>query len=168
MITPSLLKFTIAHVRRSHYTLENKAGLLFSRHNVPLPMKKNLKTNIHLAYRIIVIQVLAVLAVGFFVFSIQGIQNAYSILLGGAACILPNLYFAHRFLYPNVARSYKRILISFFQGEIIKFGLTILLFWLMMRYLSVSFLSLFIGYFSAQVGFWIAPLLLSRRQIKTL
>lgn len=131
-------------------------------------MKKPVKTNIHLAYRIIVIQVLIILATGLLVLSIQDIQKAYSVLLGGGACVLPNLYFAHRFLYPSMTRSPRRILSAFFQGEVIKFGLTVLLFWLMMRYLSVSFLSLFIGYFSAQAGFWAAPLLLSRRQIKTL
>ena len=133
-------------------------------------MKKavKVKTNIHLAYRILVIQVLIILGVSLLVLSIQDGQKAYSVLLGGGACVLPNLYFAHHFLYPSMTKSPKRILTTFFQGEMIKFGLTALLFWLMMRYLSVSFLSLFIGYFSAQAGFWVAPLLLSRRQIKIL
>ncbi len=131
-------------------------------------MKISEKTNIHLAYRIMVIQVLVILVVGFLALSFQDMQEAYSVLLGGGACVLPNLYFARRFLYPSMTRSPRRILAAFFQGELVKFGLTILLFWLMMRYLSISFLSLFIGYFSAQVGFWVAPLLLSRSQIKTL
>lgn len=131
-------------------------------------MKKTVKTNIHLAYRIIVIQVLIVLGVSLLALGIQDVQKAYSVLLGGGACILPNLYFAHHFFYPSITKSPKHILATFFQSELIKFGLTALLFWLMMRYLSVSFLFLFIGYFSAQAGFWAAPLLLSRRQIKIL
>jgi ATP synthase protein I len=92
-------------------------------------------------------------------FSIFGKGNAgLSILLGGMICITPNLYFAHKLFYRTGAQAAYQIIRSFYWGELIKILLTVLLFYLVFKFLVINKILLFVGYILAQITFWFASL----------
>ena len=111
------------------------------------------------AYRLVSVQALVVIlvAIGFVVGS--GVVGAYSALLGGAACVLPSLYFAHKLFKTTSARDVKKIAIAFFVGEFVKLllsGILVVIILILIPVKTVPFIITFVG---AQFGFWLAPLL---------
>ena len=110
-----------------------------------------------IALRWISIQVAAVLAICLILWMFPGFHVGWSAGLGGLVCIVPSAFFAFYFLRQSSARDPKRIIRRFYIGEIIKLGFTGLLFVLVFVWLPVSALGFFIGLFTAQFTWWLAP-----------
>ena len=113
------------------------------------------------AYRLVGLQalVVVVIALGW---SIDSLSNIGSVLLGGAASVLPSLYFAQRLFATTSASAAKKILRTFYVGEMIKLALSSLLVLLILLFIPVAILPFVTGFVGAQLGFWLAPLLANK------
>ncbi|MCB1828281.1 MAG: ATP synthase subunit I [Coxiellaceae bacterium] len=87
-------------------------------------------------------------------------QIAFSFLLGGMVCVLPNLYFARRFCLRTGAQNPRALLNDLYRAEIGKLILTAFTFWLIFSCIPVTIAPVFIGFITAQVAFWVSLLLL--------
>ena len=90
-----------------------------------------------------------------------------SILYGGAACILPNFYFAYRFFSRRHTQRPGQILISFYVGEFMKMIISALVIVLAVMYGHAWLLPTVIGYFVANAAFWFAPTLVLKQQARS-
>lgn len=90
-----------------------------------------------------------------------------SILYGGVACILPNLYFAYRFFSRKHTRRPGQIVKSFYLGEFLKMIVSALIIVLAVLYGHASLLPTVIGYFVANSVFWFAPALVLKQQARS-
>lgn len=93
-----------------------------------------------------------------------GMTAAWSALLGGAICIIPNGIFAHLALRHAGARAARQIARAFYLGEALKLILTGVLFALVLAALPVvapAVLASFILCLQAQ---WFAPLLFTGKK----
>ena len=78
---------------------------------------------------------------------------AYSALLGGLTCALPNAYFVWRAFRYSGARSSLQVVQSFYQGESWKFVLTALSFAVIFQRVEpLNVLALFAGFITVQLG----------------
>jgi ATP synthase protein I len=78
---------------------------------------------------------------------------AYSALLGGLTCALPNAYFVWRAFRYSGARSTVQVVQSFYQGESWKFVLTALSFAVIFQRVEpLNVLALFAGFITVQLG----------------
>lgn len=112
--------------------------------------------------RILIAQLVVTIAlpIGFAGWSIAA---AYSALLGGVICLLPNAYFARRMFRHTGARAARQIVRSFYAAETGKLVFTAILF-------GVSFAAvkglvapaLFLGFIAVQIVSWLVPLLWKR------
>ena len=120
----------------------------------------------HTAYRLVGLQALVVvfIAAGWL---FGGLREALSALLGGAACVLPSLYFARRLFATTSARDAKKIVKAFYLGEIVKLALSAVLVVLIVMFIPVVILPLITGFIGAQLGFWLAPLVTKTDAIKS-
>ena len=105
-------------------------------------------------FRAILLQVVATLLVAGVCASWAGGSAAVSALLGGGACVLPNLLFALR-LYSLSRRPGAAYAANFFLGEFVKVGATIGLLVLIIRtYADLHWPSMLIGLgLALQAGF---------------
>lgn len=116
------------------------------------------KTPQRAAYYVVFWQAVIVLLVAFISLLIANRVAAYSALLGGAASVLPSFLFAQQLFKTTAARNAQRIVVVLFVGELLKLILSGVLLVIMIMWLPVSVLPLVIGFVSAHLGFWIAPL----------
>jgi len=94
-----------------------------------------------------------------------GLSAAYSVLLGGLICLLPNGYFAYRTFRFQGARAAREIVRSFYAGEAGKLVLTALLFAaVFIGVKPLHALALFTGFCLVQMIGWIVPLLYNRKE----
>jgi ATP synthase protein I len=90
-----------------------------------------------------------------------GRQAGGSFAVGGLICVVPNIYLYSRVFAHFGARQAKNIIKAFYWGEAVKLILTgcgfagafILIPWIKPPWL-------FSGYIAAQLGFWLAPIVL--------
>lgn len=110
------------------------------------------------AYRLIGLQVIVLMfiTIGWW---LAGLQEAKSALLGGSACILPNLYFAYRFFSHMHDKEAKQIVKAFLGGEFLKLTISVILLLFMLIKLQTSIFPLFSGFLGAHLGLWLTPLL---------
>ena len=87
----------------------------------------------------------------------QGVQSAYSAVLGGVVCILPNLYFALKLFRYDGAQAAGNIIKAFYKGEAAKLLITIALFALIFKFIPIEALAFFVTFIVVQFLFWIAP-----------
>jgi len=88
---------------------------------------------------------------------------AYSALLGGVVCFLPNLYFAWESFRHQGAQAAKQIVRSFYKAEAVKFGLTAVLFSLVFALVRpLNPIYFFLTYVVVQVVHWLSPLVIKR------
>jgi len=88
---------------------------------------------------------------------------AYSALLGGVVCFLPNLYFAWESFRHQGAQAAKQIVRSFYKAEAVKFGLTAVLFALVFALVRpLNPIYFFLTYVVVQVVHWLSPLVIKR------
>jgi ATP synthase protein I len=111
------------------------------------------------ARRVIQFQALTIAAVSLLAFAVVGLAEAKSVLMGGMAAFLPNLYFAIKFGRHNPALSAREVVNAFYVGEGVKLALTALLFALIFQIPGVLVMPLFIGFIAAIMVFWFALLL---------
>lgn len=91
-----------------------------------------------------------------------GPVTAYSALLGGLVCLLPNCYFAYRAFKFQGARAARHIIRSFYAGEAGKLMLTAVLFGLVFSQVSsINALAVFLGFGAIQFIQWLVPIVQS-------
>lgn len=112
-----------------------------------------------IAYRLVGLQAAVVVVIAL-CWSVEGFFGVSSSLLGGLACVLPSLYFARRFFATTSAREPKKIIKYFYLGEITKLVFTILLVLLIILFIPVAIAPFITGFVGAQLGFWLAPILM--------
>lgn len=95
-----------------------------------------------------------------------GLHAGYSALIGGLVCVLANWIFVKKCFANKKVMDAKRILLSVYLGEIIKVLVSIVLFVLVFKFISIVVLPFFIGYILVQFMFWFSPLLFSIRACK--
>lgn len=107
------------------------------------------------AYRIVLLQLLGVVMLSLVTLLIKGAHASFSVLMGGLAYGLPNLYFVFRVFRYAGAHQMTAFITAFFLGEAIKLILSAVLFLVIVKYLPVSLLSTLVGFVGAIVAFWI-------------
>lgn len=105
------------------------------------------------------IAVIIIISALFYIFGKR--HTGFSILLGGVVCIVPNLYFALRLFTHTGAQKVRQIMKAFYFGEMIKFLLTIIFFYVVLKYLNVEKIPFFTGFIIAQITFWLVVLVYS-------
>ena len=110
-----------------------------------------------IALRLVLGQAVATLAVAaaFLVFS--GSTAARSALLGGAIGVAASLAMT-LIVFGRGPSDPKRIARSFFRGEAVKLGLTVLLFAVVLQVFAIAVAPFFVAYAATYVVFWIALL----------
>ena len=92
-----------------------------------------------------------------------GVVAAYSALLGGLVCLVPNCYFAYRAFKFQGARAARHIVRSFYAGEAGKIMITALLFALVFSRVSpINALAVLLGFGAIQLVHWLVPIMHSR------
>lgn len=92
-----------------------------------------------------------------------GLIPAYSVLLGGLICLVPNAWFAYRTFQFQGARAAQEIVRSFYAGEAGKLALTAIMFaGVFIGVKPLNALALFTGFCLIQLVGWLVPLLYSR------
>ena len=107
-------------------------------------------------YKIIASQFVAVGVVTAIGYTILGWISAYSLLLGGLICAIPNGYFATKAFQYRGARAAQKIVQAFYVGEAIKILLMCAGFALSFKYVSpLDIWALFAGFLLVYlVGLW--------------
>lgn len=93
-----------------------------------------------------------------------GIDAAFSAVLGGLVCLVPNAYFARKLFKHSGARAARQIVNGFYKGEAFKLMLTVALFAMVFKFLSINPLVFFVAYIAAQMVFWFAPLIVVNKR----
>ena len=113
-------------------------------------------------YRVIGLQVIATVIVAAISLSV-GKVHAYSALLGGLICVLPNLYFVRKTFAYSGARAARQIVNAFYKGEAIKLVLTAVLFALVYVYVKpLEPAAMLIAFILVQTTNWFVPWILGR------
>lgn len=107
------------------------------------------------AYRIVFLQLTGVIILAMAAWILRGTISGFSVLMGGLAYGLPNLFFVWRVFRFVGASQMTLFMAAFFTGEMIKLALSAILFLVIVKYLPVSLLSVLVGYIGAIVSFWI-------------
>lgn len=105
------------------------------------------------AYRILAIQALIALLVSG-LFLLQGLNAAYSALIGGLLCIIPNVVFVFLTHRHGGAQAAKKVVNAFYLAEAMKLVLTALLFALVFITMSVKVLPLFVAYIACLMAYF--------------
>jgi len=111
-----------------------------------------------IAYRLVGLQALVVVVLAL-CWLFAGLMEAGSTLLGGAACVIPSLYFARKLFATTSAREAKRIVRAFYVGELVKLVLSVVMVVLILKLIAVAIVPFITGFIGAQFGFWLAPML---------
>lgn len=114
--------------------------------------------------RILYLQMSVVAALFFTLWVLTDHFVAYSALLGGMTCVLPNWLFARVAFRYFGARSAWQIVWSFYWGEILKLIFAATLFILVFKTIKISGAAFFCAFFVVQIVFWFAPWLLTLRK----
>ena len=92
---------------------------------------------------------------------------AGSLIMGGAACLLPNVYLYRRVFKYFGARNAHKMLKSLYWGEVVKLIFTGVIFGISLTVDWIKPLYLFMGFLYAQVVFWLAPIIWGIRKRQT-
>ncbi len=87
------------------------------------------------------------------------VKAAYSAVIGGGISISATLYFAWQVFSLPLGTPPDQIATRFYVGEVLKIGLTTVLFILAILVLRVSFLPLFLTYTATLMAYWLALLI---------
>ncbi len=110
------------------------------------------------AFQLVYWQLAGVFVLALAAWPISGMTSSLSIMAGGLAYCLPNLFFVWRVFRYAGAHQMNQFMAAFFIGEMIKLFLSGFLFLLVVKYLPVSLLSVLVGFAGAIVFFWIVSL----------
>ncbi|OGT61531.1 MAG: hypothetical protein A3E85_05485 [Gammaproteobacteria bacterium RIFCSPHIGHO2_12_FULL_45_12] len=112
----------------------------------------------HQAYRMVAWQLAGVLLLAIVALPIGGQKTGLSVLAGGLAYGLANLFFVWRVFRYAGAQQMTQFIAAFFVGETLKLILSAMLFLMIVKYLPVSLLSTLIGFIGAIISFWVVCL----------
>lgn len=84
-------------------------------------------------------------------------HDAYSSLLGGLACVLPNTVFAYQFFHNAHRKAPQQIIKSFYIGEFIKLAISVSLLLIILIEIHVNVIAFFSGYLGTYIGVWFMP-----------
>ncbi|WP_423063269.1 ATP synthase subunit I [Candidiatus Paracoxiella cheracis] len=118
------------------------------------------------AYRLVGLQAVVVLVIAA-CWLLGGMPEALSALLGGAACVIPSLYFARRLFATTSAREAKKIIRAFYLGELVKLALSVVMVVFIIMFIRVTIVPFITGFIGAQFGFWLAPMMIKLDAIKS-
>ena len=118
------------------------------------------------AYKLVIIQALIVIVIAL-VFMLSSFKAAYSVFLGGACCVIPSLYFAHKLFQYVTNTMSRKAMRAFYLGELIKLILIGVLSVLVFKFIPILPVNFFIGFIAGQLAFWIVPNFLVRRNAST-
>ena len=110
----------------------------------------------HQAYQIVFYQLMGIVILTALAIPISGVKNGLSLLAGGLAYCVPNLFFVWRVFRFAGAHQMMQFMTSFFLCEVLKLVLSAVLFLIIVKTLPVSLLSVLIGFIAAIVLFWVA------------
>jgi ATP synthase protein I len=110
--------------------------------------------------KVLFLQILMVILIASGFFFVGGLDYAMSPLLGGAAAVLPNLYFAFRAVRVRSGDA-QAVVRGFYAGEAGKLILTAILFYLIFQLPGIRFLPLLAAYAAVLSTFWFALILRS-------
>lgn len=116
------------------------------------------------AWWALVVQGVGLLFVAPFAWFLKDKFAAGSLLFGGSACLIPNIYLYHRVFRHFGAQNAHKMVKALYFGEVVKLILTGVIFGLSLTIAWIKPLFLFMGYLFAQVIFWVAPLMWSVRK----
>lgn len=120
--------------------------------------KSVLKTIRSLAFSYVYIQIIVILLISVSLYFLSNNIVAFSFFWGGAICIVPNIYFAYKLFAQTGATAARQIVASFYLSEVVKFIITIALFFIAFKYFHTNKLAIFVGYIVAQITFWFTAL----------
>ena len=117
---------------------------------------KSLKKQVN---RVIIAQCVAVVVVSVvFLFLLGGEKSAVAVIVGGLVYVTPCYLYANR-LFSNVsAQAIKRIIITFYLGEIGKLVVSVGLFIGLYHVYQFPIMPYFLGYLVAAIAFCVAPI----------
>jgi ATP synthase protein I len=105
--------------------------------------------------RCILFPAIAVVLISLILLIFKRHEASYSVFLGGIVWVIPNGLIAN-WLFSNVsARAVRQIVFKFYIAEAIKLVLTAVLFIAIIKILPLSIGYFLLGFFVAQVCFWI-------------
>lgn len=107
------------------------------------------------AFTLVFWQLVGVCILAIIAWLLENQHVAISVLAGGMAYGLPNLIFVWLVFRFVGAQQMTQFLSAFYFGEVIKLILAGILFLIIVNYLSVSLLSVLVGFIGAIVSFWI-------------
>ncbi len=111
-------------------------------------------------YRVVLAQAVMTVIIAVIMLPI-GQVAAYSALLGGMICFIPNIWMVRQTFRYSGARAAKDIINSFYKGEVGKFLLTVAAFILVFTQVKqLEPFTLFGTFMLMQAVYWIAPYLL--------
>lgn len=110
----------------------------------------------HQAYRLVFLQLAGIVLLAMCALLLVGPSSGLSVLAGGLAYGLPNLYFVWRVFRYSGAQEMTKFVAAFFAGEAFKLILSAILFLVIVKYLPVGLLSTLVGFVGAMVAFWVA------------
>jgi ATP synthase protein I len=145
---PSSNLYKLAAIQLEHRDKVSRAALQITRSQVN---------------RWFLVQLLAIIIATLIFFLSQNVQFAQSVCLGGFLCLLPQWVFARLWLAYYKASSAPKIIRMFYVGEVLKLLLTAALFIAALHTLPINPIACLIGFMIAQVSFWVAPLLCSKK-----
>ena len=127
-------------------------------------LTKLVKTEI---LRIVIYQLMIILAFVLLAFLIKGIYGGLSVAAGAFCYWLPTLVFMWRVSSHTGARAAMRFMIALFAGEVIKLVLCSVLFLIAIKYMQLQLVYALIGLIGAIMAFWIASVLvLSQTRVR--
>ncbi|MDP0561575.1 MAG: F0F1 ATP synthase subunit I [Candidatus Endonucleobacter sp. (ex Gigantidas childressi)] len=113
-------------------------------------------------HRVIVVQLVTSILLAVSGLSV-GVSTAQSVFIGGLCCCIPNAFFVWKAFRYKGARSSRKVLVSFYQGEVGKLVLTITAFTLVFKLIkTVEPMALFGAFFVVQLTNWLAPFLIKQ------
>lgn len=122
----------------------------------------------HEAYWLVFLQLLCVLFIACLAWLFKGLPVGLSVFAGGMTYGLPNLFFVWLVFGYVGAKQMNKFVIAFFFGEMLKLIISAILFLIIVKYLSLSLLSVLVGFIGSIISFWIVCMWhFSRQDLKT-
>jgi ATP synthase protein I len=118
-------------------------------------------------YQLMLVQALGLILVSLCVAQFATLHAAFSVLLGGACCLIPTAYFAHQLFRYRGARSARLTVQTLYVGELIKLVFTATLCVFVFKFIPIHPLAFFCGFLATQFMFWCAPAVYKLRTIQS-
>ena len=116
------------------------------------------------AYRLSLLQISFVVFIAVALALFFGRLTGLSFFYGGLVNLLPSLYFAKKMFQYRGARNAQKIVKGFYRGEAVKIIVTIALFAVIFKFMSIEPVVFFSGFIVAQLSFWVAPFFFKNKQ----